>query len=194
MVPTDFAGMALAAEGVDRSQGATLTVRRILVPIDFAGCAYDVVATAAVVAGGLKAEAILLYVVQLPTGVDAETVVHPHGSEQAQTALDLLRDDARAHIDPLAEVFADHEVPVSHVLRQGEIVEAILQTATDVDADLIIMGTHGRKGLQRFFLGSVAEQIIRRAEIPVTTVRARDPDAHAGFDPAQLQVLGETDG
>lgn len=171
-----------------------MTVRRILVPIDFAGCAYDVVATAAVVAEGLKAEAVLLYVVQLPTGVEAETVVHPHGTAEARTALELLRDDARAHIEPLTEVFADHGVPVNHVLRQGDVVDAILQTATDVDADLLVMGTHGRKGLQRFFLGSVAEQIIRRAEIPVTTVRARDPDAHAGFDPAQLQVLGETDG
>ena len=167
-----------------------MTVRKILVPIDFAGCAYDVVATAAVVAGGLQAEAILLYVVQLPSGVEAGAVVHAHGTDEARTALDLLREDARVHIEPLAEVFADHGVPVSHVLRQGEVVEAILQTADDVDADMLIMGTHGRKGLQRFFLGSVAEQVIRRAEIPVTTVRSRDPGAHAGFDPAQLPVLG----
>jgi nucleotide-binding universal stress UspA family protein len=169
-----------------------MTVRRILVPIDFAGCAYDVVATAAVLAGGLQAEVVLLYVVQLPAGVGAETVVHPHGSERAQTALDLLRDDARAHIEPLAEVFADHGVPVSHVLRRGDVVEGILKTANDVDADVIIMGTHGRKGLHRFILGSVAEQVIRRAEIPVTTVRAKDPGSHAGFDAAQLQVQGES--
>lgn len=168
-----------------------MTVRKILVPIDFAGCAYDVVATAAVIAGGLGAEAVLLYVVQLPTGVEAETIVHPHGSDRAQTALSLLREDARAHIEPLTDVFADHGVPVSHVLRQGDVVEAILQTATDVDADLLILGTHGRKGLERFFLGSVAEQVIRRADIPVTTVRAKSPGGHVGADPMQLQVQGE---
>jgi len=171
-----------------------MTIRRILVPIDFAGCAYDVVATAAVVAGGLRAEVVLLYVVQLPMGIDAETVVHPHGSERAKTALGLLRDDARIHIGPLAEVLSDHDVAISHVLRQGDVVESILQTAVDVDADMLIMGTHGRSGLQRFFLGSVAEQVVRRADIPVTTVRARDVESHAGFGAAQRQLQGEAQG
>lgn len=171
-----------------------MSIRKILVPIDFAGCAYDVVTTAAVMAGGVGADVVLLYVVQLPRGVDAGTVVHLHGSDTARTALDLLREDAREHIEPLAAIFEGEGVAVHHAVRQGDVVEAILDTAREVDADLVIMGTHGRKGLQRFFLGSVAEQVIRRSPVPVTTVRAHDPGGHVGADPVQLAVAGEADG
>jgi nucleotide-binding universal stress UspA family protein len=171
-----------------------MTIRKILVPIDFAGCAYDVVTTAAVLAGGLGAEVVLLYVVHLPSGVGAGTVVHLHGAPHARSAIELLRDDAREHIEPLEALFAAEGVRVHHAVRQGDVVEAILDAAEEEDADLIIMGTHGRRGLQRFFLGSVAEQVIRRAQVPVTTVRAHHPGDHAGADPVQLAVAGEADG
>jgi nucleotide-binding universal stress UspA family protein len=54
--------------------------------------------------------------------------------------------------------------------RQGEPVTAILSTAVDIASDVIVMGTHGRTGLQRLLLGSVAERVIRRSPVPVLTV------------------------
>lgn len=62
-------------------------------------------------------------------------------------------------------------VTVEHRLVIGEEVDAILDTAKQIKADVIVMGTHGRSGLKRMVLGSVAEQVVRRADCPVLTVR-----------------------
>jgi nucleotide-binding universal stress UspA family protein len=56
------------------------------------------------------------------------------------------------------------------VLRSGSAWEEILVTATAIQADLIVVGTHGRRGLNRALLGSVAEKVVRMAEMPVLTV------------------------
>lgn len=59
-------------------------------------------------------------------------------------------------------------------LRRGDTANAIAQLAADVDADLVIVGTHGRRGVERFFLGSVAERLVRLARCPVWVVRPKD--------------------
>jgi len=53
----------------------------------------------------------------------------------------------------------------------GEIARSVLEVAVEVHADLIVMATHGRTGLPHFFLGSVAEKVVREAQCPVLTVR-----------------------
>ena len=62
----------------------------------------------------------------------------------------------------------DHE---HHYLR-GAVAEEIMRFAQYRDADLIVMGTHGRKGVARFLMGSVAEEVLRRAKCPVSVVRS----------------------
>ncbi len=62
-------------------------------------------------------------------------------------------------------------VPVRSLLRYGDTCEELLESARDVTADLIVLGTHGRRGLGRLFLGSVAESVLRRSAVPVCTVR-----------------------
>ena len=57
------------------------------------------------------------------------------------------------------------------MLMEGEPGEAILRTATERHCDLIVMGTHGRTGLDRIIKGSVAEHVLRRAPCPVLTVK-----------------------
>jgi nucleotide-binding universal stress UspA family protein len=59
--------------------------------------------------------------------------------------------------------------------RDGPSVPTILKTAQELKADLIVMGTHGRTGIGRLFLGSVAEEVIRKAPCPVMTVKADKP-------------------
>jgi universal stress protein A len=61
----------------------------------------------------------------------------------------------------------------------GEIARSVLEVAHEVRADLIVMATHGRSGLPHFFLGSVAEKVVREAQCPVLTVRpaAREKSA-----------------
>ena len=57
------------------------------------------------------------------------------------------------------------------LIRKGHPVEIILEVAKDIDADVIVMGTHGRRGVSQLFMGSVAEYVVRHAPVPVLTVR-----------------------
>jgi nucleotide-binding universal stress UspA family protein len=66
----------------------------------------------------------------------------------------------------------DPTTPVEYRLVEGEAADEILRAAEDSGCDLIVMGTHGRTGLSRLLLGSVAEQVLRRAPCPVLTVKA----------------------
>ena len=87
----------------------------------------------------------------------------------------------------IGEVLQPLRVPTDlelhcHVLP-GEPAGVILSIADDVAADLIIVGTHGRRGLQRLLVGSCAERIVREAACPVTVVRARHYAPHPELAP-----------
>jgi len=64
------------------------------------------------------------------------------------------------------------QVKVEHRLVEGFAAEAILQAAEESKADMIVMGTHGRTGFNRLLMGSVAEEVLRKAACPVLTVKA----------------------
>jgi nucleotide-binding universal stress UspA family protein len=78
---------------------------------------------------------------------------------------------ARTALNREAARLSGHGVTVSVVLDSGVTWERILETAKLVDAGLIVMGTHGRRGVPRAVLGSVAERVVRLSRIPVLTVR-----------------------
>ena len=65
----------------------------------------------------------------------------------------------------------DPQVPYQHRLISGEPASAIARLAEAEDVDMIVMGTHGRTGLSRFVMGSVAESVVRRAKCPVLTYK-----------------------
>lgn len=98
--------------------------------------------------------------------------------------LDLLE----AHVvERLRRFTADHGPPrfarlVSH-FRLGGAAEQLVQLAADLDADLVVVGTHGRHGMARLLLGSVAERVLRLARCPVLVVRPKD---HHGAHAADL--------
>ena len=64
------------------------------------------------------------------------------------------------------------------LLKVGEPWEEIIDAASRLDAGLIVMGTHGRRGLPRAILGSVAEKVVRLSAVPVLTIRDEDTQAH----------------
>ena len=90
------------------------------------------------------------------------------------------------------EQFVKHETPpgmaVNIVLKEGPMVAGILQAATERSTDLIVMGTHGRGGFDRFVLGSVAEKVLRKATCPVLTVPPHSAQAAAGPQPFKTIV------
>lgn len=131
-------------------------IRRILVPTDFslaAGTAYRF-------AGHLR------------TRTDADLIVlHVIAPVYYVERLDLtllVREARKA---------AEHNVatlkpaPTRTLIKEGIPHHTVIQTASALDIDLIVMGTHGRSGLERLVLGSVAENVLRHAPCPVLTVR-----------------------
>jgi len=92
----------------------------------------------------------------------------------SEQVLDSLETHAGEATEIVAETAADAGVePVTEV-SVGSPHEQITDYAEAVDADLIVMGTHGRTGLDRFLLGSVTERVVRAAPAPVLTVRAAE--------------------
>jgi nucleotide-binding universal stress UspA family protein len=75
----------------------------------------------------------------------------------------------------------DHHGRTEGILASGEPWRAILAKARELDCDLILMGTHGRRGLERALVGSVAEKVVRLSPIPVLTISSRaERDAREG--------------
>ena len=69
----------------------------------------------------------------------------------------------------------ESSVQIVPMLKQADAREAILEAAEEVSADLVIMGTHGRRGIARALIGSVAEAVVRASPVPVLTVHAAVP-------------------
>ena len=138
----------------------------LLVPVDYAGCAWQVVGHAARLASAFGARVSLLYVVDPPAGVHLSDAVGA-----ARSAGALLDAEAQDELRALTTAFPP-EVAVELKVQHGEPAAHILAEAARGGVDLIVMGTHGRTGLSRLLVGSVAEQVMRGAEVPVVIVRA----------------------
>jgi nucleotide-binding universal stress UspA family protein len=94
--------------------------------------------------------------------------------------IDGLRERGKAIISDAAALVRAHGIEPSSVLLEsigGPAADLIVAQATESRAELIVMGTHGRRGLRRVALGSDAEQVIRMATVPVLLVRNERPAA-----------------
>ena len=120
------------------------------------------------------ARLVVLHVVTAPTVIYSEGVLPPNAEE--------LRAEAQEQLDGLSVPHAD--IRAERRLEEGDAVEATLRVAQEVRADLIAMGTHGRTGILRLLMGSVAEQVLRKATCPVLTVRTPFPETIAVAQPA----------
>lgn len=173
----------------------------ILVALDFSDCGQELIEQAASLAGS-GTRIVLLHVAGLPEGLSPTAAVGAKG-EGALTARGLLVERSLERLREYERNMqaAGQEVEVD--VAEGPIAEAITARAKHHQADLIVMGTHGRRGLPRAIGGSVAEQVIALANCPVLTLRtshkatcqARSCDrctAHLTTELTQLMV--ERDG
>ena len=136
-----------------------VTLERILVPVDFSDCSLDALEYAAVVAQQAKASLMLLHVLEpVSYGLDF-TLGH---SQDTRTSAREL-DETTGGVGVLAE--GDSHVPVESQLRGGLPADSILDSAQTLPCDLIVMGTHGRRGISHAFSGSVAEAVLRKASL-----------------------------
>jgi nucleotide-binding universal stress UspA family protein len=144
--------------------------KRILYPTDFSPAAKPAFEYALEAAKRDGAIVIVLHVIE-PTSPFADDVylALPGPAREAAEA------GARRQFDDLLARAKAADVDASDVLRCGRPAEEIAKVAESEFADLIVMGTHGRRGLRRLMLGSVAQQVVATAPCPVVTVRMKDP-------------------
>lgn len=82
-----------------------------------------------------------------------------------------LERQSEAAVESVADRARGRGVEVVEEVTRGDPTETILEYAADHDVDLLVMPTHGRRGLDRFLLGSVTEKVVRAADVPVLTIR-----------------------
>lgn len=84
---------------------------------------------------------------------------------------EMLRSDAEAALETVREFAEARDVPIETRVLEGSPHREIVRYAEQGDCDLVVMGTHGRGGIDRLLLGSVAEKVVRSSNVPVMTVR-----------------------
>ena len=97
----------------------------------------------------------------------------PIGAAELTSGLDepFWEVTARTRLELIAEQKLVNKADYELMTRSGDAAAGILMAAADSHADLIVMATHGRTGISHFFVGSVAERVIREANCPVLTIR-----------------------
>lgn len=115
------------------------------------------------------AELIIVHAYQPPNLAQVETVAPAVYEEWDRS----LRADVERKLRPLVEGARRGGADARALILSGPSSVTIAQAAKDNRADLLVMGTHGRKGVSRFFIGSVASRVISSAPCPVMTVRAQ---------------------
>jgi nucleotide-binding universal stress UspA family protein len=140
--------------------------QRILVPLDGSAVAEAVLPQVQMLAECSGAEVVLLSVLSTPTYdyfiPDAAIAVSVHEGQKNQS---------KAYLERVSAQLRALGLHVRAELCIGNVAESILDYAESSQADLIAMSTHGRNGIGRFLLGSVAEKVIRSAKVPVLLVR-----------------------
>jgi len=139
-------------------------IKKIMVPVDFSECSDVAMQYAAMLARRLNASVFLVHVIQPFTYGMTETFNLVDHYTALKTIAGPLLDQARKKL-------SKQGVSVETDLLSGPAHHEILKKAGRAKADLIVMGTHGRTGVEHFLMGSVAEKVVRLSSCPVLTVR-----------------------
>jgi len=140
-------------------------IKTIAIPVDFSEVSSVIAEWGKALAKRLGAKIVLINVIEdisaFNVATDAKTL-----QELEKTLLERAREYMQSF---LSKHFSDFP-QVKSVITKGKVVEKIIEVAKENKADLIIMGTHGRKGLDKIIFGSVAEGVVKYSPIPVLTI------------------------
>jgi universal stress protein A len=151
-------------------------IRRILVPVDFSECSRAALEGAVLLAERFGGSIDVLHVWNTPHYVGPEFLIREPGETGHPLAKEALTEAERRMREFLSGIRPGGKFQVR--FEQGKPFETIIKLAGDEHFDAIVMGTHGRSGLQHLVLGSVAEKVVRSASCPVMTIR-QPGEAHA---------------
>lgn len=171
--------------------------KRVLCPIDLSELSVRALAYAGAIARWYDARLTALHVVPSFTPMDVRT-----GLEPIDLVYPVARDEVLEQLRKIVVAAGLGEGTVALAAEAGEAAATVVDQALGTHADLLVMGTHGRSGFDRFFLGSVTEKVLRKAPCPVLTVPPHAPAAPPSavsirtilcpvdFSPAALEAFG----
>lgn len=148
-----------------------LNVRRVVTPIDFSDNSKLIAESAAYMAGKFNASMYLVFVVQNfedYSGFFVPQMSMPNLESELVEGAEEKMESFRKELQPICDNFGVAELQ-SRVFM-GDVAEQIVDFASEIESDLIIMGTHGYKGLEKIMFGSVADKVVRGANCPVMTI------------------------
>ena len=137
------------------------TTTKVLLPVDFSTHGEQALQMAVSLTRDHQGELVLLHVEEQPLAYGGGDFYYGYPEPNREELKQML-----------AEVTVDAQLPVTRYVIAGSPAAAIVQFAKDQAVDYIVMPTHGRTGLARLLMGSVAEEVVRRASCPVLTVKA----------------------
>ena len=134
-----------------------MNIKRILFPTDFSHTGDAALAFATSLARESDGRMIIVHVQEAPMAYGGGEMYYGIPEPSTNELMDMLHD-----VKP-----TDSSVPVEYRLTTGDPADAVVRLAEDDNVDLIVLGSHGRTGLTRLLMGSVAEAIVRKAHCPV---------------------------
>jgi nucleotide-binding universal stress UspA family protein len=164
--------------------GGMRRLTRILVALDFDRPSASALDYAIELARQVDASVAVLHTYELPIyGFPDGSIIA--SSELAASTLDR----AQGTLAALCDARRDSGVELTQIVQAGTAWEEVNRVADEISADLIVIGTHGRRGLSRALHGSVAEQIVRTATRPVLTVHEKiEPSLHVACVPVTADL------
>ena len=135
--------------------------KTILFPTDFSTASDAALVHAESLARQMNARLLIVHVEEPPLAYGGGELYYGLPEPNSERILKMLED-----VKP-----SDPSVPYTHRLTMGDPAGEVVRMATDENAEMIILGTHGRTGMTRLLMGSVAEAIVRRAPCPVLVYR-----------------------
>lgn len=140
-----------------------MSFRRILIALDDSAIAAHAVEVGIQLASALKAQVALVHV------VDPAPAIQPDSGIPAAEWAATLKREGQAFLAATAQ--RTDQPPAWQFLREGKPADQILAAACEWEADVIVIGTHGRSGVSRLVLGSTAESVVRHASCPVLVIK-----------------------
>ena len=153
-------------------------MKKVLIALDYNSTAQKVAEQGYALAKSMNAQITLLHVISdaayyssdiysplmgYDSFTDIKFIETASVEELREAALDYL-DKSQQHLN---------DTTIQTAVKEGDFGEQILETATEINADIIVMGTHSRRGLEKILVGSVAEKVLRRSTIPLFTIPAK---------------------
>ena len=149
-------------------------IKRVLFATDFSACANRAMGYALVMASAWKADLCVMTVLEFYPGMDPDYTVN-------KMYLDHLREEASRQMAAVEARAKAAGQPVTIRIETGIPSQAVETVAQTLKADLLVVGTHGRTGLDHVLIGSTAERVVRTAPCPVLTVKAEKSGMAAGI-------------